>query len=88
MNTRGANVFIPPVYVHENAHVENSIIGPNVAVGRNCSITRSILKDTIVDDNSTVTDIPLENSLIGKGSSVSGYPNQTIVADFEEIRLA
>lgn len=82
-----SNLLIPPVYVHESSWVENSIIGPNVAIGMNCLIKGSIMKDTIVDDDSTVTDAVLANSLIGKGCSVSGQPRHPIVADFEDIKL-
>ena len=82
-----SNVLIHPFYIHESARVENSIIGPNVAIGRNCSINGSIMKDSIVDDDSKITDAVLVNSLIGKGCSVSGQTRQSIVADFEEIKL-
>lgn len=85
---RSSNVFIHPVYIHESARVGNSIIGPNVSIGENCSISRSMLKNTIVDDNSNVTEVTLENSLIGKGCSVSGKPVQSIAADNDEVRIS
>ncbi len=86
--SKPSSVLVHPFYVHESARVENSIIGPNVAIGRNCSINGSILKDSIVDDDSKVTDAMLVNSLIGRGCSVSGHARESIVADFEEIKLA
>ena len=82
-----SNVLVQPFYIHESSRVENSIIGPNVAVGENCSINGSIVKDTIVDNDSKITDAVLVNSLIGKGCSVHGQTRQAIVADFEEIKL-
>jgi len=80
-----SNVFIHPVYIHKSARVENSIIGPNVSIGKNCSITGSILKDSIVDDDSRVSDTVLMNSLIGRGCTVSRAPIQSITADYEKI---
>ena len=82
-----SNVYLPPLYVHESSRVENSIIGPNVAVGENCSIKDSILKNTIVDDGSSVTETMLANSLISKNCSVSGKPKQLIAADRDEIKI-
>jgi glucose-1-phosphate thymidylyltransferase len=82
-----SNVLIHPVYIHESSRVENSIIGPNVSIGENCSISGSIIKNTIIDDASNVTEVALVNSLIGKGCFVSGKPMQAIVADNDDIRI-
>ena len=82
-----SNVLIPPFYIHESSHVENSIIGPNVSIGKNCSINNSIVKNTIVDDDSNVIDATLANSLIGKGCSVNGKHTQLIAADYDQIKI-
>ena len=79
-----SNIFIPPVYVHESSCIENSVIGPNVSIGKNCSIRSSTIKNAIVDDASTVADATLVDSLIGKGCSVSGTPMRSIVGDYSE----
>ena len=85
--TGSSNVLIQPVYIHESSHVENSIIGPYVSIGENCSIHGSILKNTIIDDDSTINDVTLINSLIGKGCSVSSQPVETLVSDNDEARF-
>ena len=87
MTVEQSNVFIHPVYIHESSRVENSIIGPNVAIGKNCSVYGSIVKSTIVDDDSTVTEVTLVDSLIGKGCSVSGNPMCSIAGDYSVIRF-
>ena len=81
-----SNILIHPVYIDESSRVENSILGPNVSIGKNCSINGSIISDTIIDDDSRVAEMTLANSLIGKGCSVSGNTIQSIVADYDEIR--
>jgi glucose-1-phosphate thymidylyltransferase len=83
----GSNILIHPVYIHESSRVENSIIGPNVSIGENCSISRSIIKNSIVDDGSNLAEVTLENSLIGKGCSLTGIPVQSVVADKDEKRI-
>jgi glucose-1-phosphate thymidylyltransferase len=82
-----SNVFIHPVYIHESSRVENSIIGPNVAIGVNCTINGSIIKNTIIDDGCTITEATLINSLIGQGCCINGRSMQSIVADHDEIRI-
>jgi glucose-1-phosphate thymidylyltransferase len=81
------NVLIHPVYIHKSSRIQNSIIGPNVAIGENCSINGSIIRNSILDDGSSVTEVALENSLIGKSSSVAGSLTQSIVADYDEKRI-
>jgi glucose-1-phosphate thymidylyltransferase len=82
-----SNRLIPPVYISESSQVENSIIGPNVSVGENCSIHGSILKNTIVDDNSMIAGVTLESSLIGKGCAVTSTTSPCCLADYDEIRI-
>jgi glucose-1-phosphate thymidylyltransferase len=82
-----SRVVIHPVYIDPTSRVENSVIGPNVSIGKNCSIAGSIIKNTIIDDDSNVTGVMLANSLVGKGCSVSGNPTQSIVADYDGIRV-
>jgi len=81
--TGQSNILIHPCYIHESSHVGNSIIGPNVTIGENCSVNGSILKNTIVDDDSSIKETVLVNSLIGRGCSVTGKSSQVIVADSE-----
>jgi glucose-1-phosphate thymidylyltransferase len=80
-----SNILVNPVYIHESSQVENSIIGPNVSVGENCSIRGSILKNTIIDDDTNVTDVTLTNSLISRSCIVRGEPAQLITADNDEM---
>ena len=85
--TGQSNILIHPCYIHESSHVGNSIIGPNVTIGENCSVNGSILKNTIVDDDSSIKETVLVNSLIGRGCSVTGKSSQVIVADSDEIKI-
>ena len=60
---RGVKVF-PPCFVGQNVSIENSTIGPNVAIGNNCIIKNAILKDSIVWDDEIVCDTDVENQII------------------------
>ena len=82
-----SSIFIDPIYVHESAQIRDSIIGPNVSIGANCIINRSIIKNTIVDNVSKITDVTLEYSLIGQDCSVIGSGKQLLVADHEEVKI-
>jgi glucose-1-phosphate thymidylyltransferase len=83
----GSNIFIEPVYVHSSSQIQNSIIGPNVSIGENCIINHSMIKNTIVDDDSNIADVVLKNSLIGKGCSANGKSIQQVIADEDQVEL-
>jgi glucose-1-phosphate thymidylyltransferase len=63
-------VIIPPVYVHPTAEVENSIIGPHASIGAGARVNSSIVRNSILEDEAQVTDVILENSLIGRRSQI------------------
>jgi glucose-1-phosphate thymidylyltransferase len=63
-------VVVPPVFVHPSAQVENSIIGPHVSIGSGACVRSSILRDSILEDEAEVTDVILENSLIGRRAQI------------------
>lgn len=81
------SIIIPPVYIHPDADVRKSIIGPYVSIGANTIIEYSIIKDSIIDKNSTAREAIIKESLIGnnshiRGSSVilevGGYPSMDL----------
>lgn len=63
---RSGVVIIPPVFVHPSAQVENSVLGPHVSIGAGATVRRSILSDSILEDEAQVNDVILESSLIGR----------------------
>jgi glucose-1-phosphate thymidylyltransferase len=80
-------VIIPPVYIDPSAVVEQSVIGPHVSIGSDCTIKRSILQETIVDSESTVSNTVLEQSLIGREARVNGSSQSLNVGDSSEIHF-
>jgi glucose-1-phosphate thymidylyltransferase len=60
------SVILSPVFIHPSATVENSVIGPYTSIGANCQIQSCIIRDSIIDDSSVVTDVIMEHSLIGQ----------------------
>lgn len=57
---------IPPVFIHPEAQVTRSVIGPYVSIGRNCRIDSAIIRNSIIDDGTEVFQLILEDSLIGE----------------------
>jgi glucose-1-phosphate thymidylyltransferase len=67
---RSGVVVIPPVFVHPSAKIENAVIGPHASIGAECSVLGSIVRNSILEDGAHVTDVILENSLIGRQAQI------------------
>ncbi len=74
-------VVIPPVFIHPSAEITASVIGPNVSLGPDCAVTGSILRESIVEEGAQVTDLLLENSLLGRDVSVKGQATSLNLGD-------
>lgn len=70
IEARDGVVVIPPVFIHPSAEVANSIIGPHVSLGAGCHVERSILSDSILEDEAQVKDVILESSLVGRRAHI------------------
>jgi glucose-1-phosphate thymidylyltransferase len=85
--TQNNTVFVPPVYIHPSASIENSVIGPHVAIGANCSIQNCIIRDSIIDDGSMLTNTVMEHSLIGREVIIRDHAGVYNIGDKTELTL-
>lgn len=58
-------VIIPPCFIGDEAVIENSVVGPYVSVGKNSHIKDSRVSNSIIQTNSKVSKVVLENSMLG-----------------------
>ena len=61
----GAQI-IQPVYVGKNVIIKSSKIGPNVSIEDGVTIENSVIKNTIIQNNTTIIGANFNNSLIGE----------------------
>ncbi len=73
--------IVPPVFIHETAHIEASVIGPHVSIGPGCELHRAIVRDSIIDEGSEIQDIAIESSLLGRHVSLAGQPLRLNLGD-------
>ncbi len=59
------SIIIPPVYIHPEARVTNSIIGPFSSIGANCVVQNSSIRDSILSPGAHVSHSHLDASLVG-----------------------
>ncbi|OGO66544.1 MAG: hypothetical protein A2030_01535 [Chloroflexi bacterium RBG_19FT_COMBO_50_10] len=81
------SLILPPVFIHPTSIIENSIIGPHVAIGANCTIQRCIIRDSIIDDGSVVKGVVIEHSHIGQEVHLRQKAGVLNVGDHTELSL-
>lgn len=66
------SVIIDPVSIGPGCVIKNSIVGPNVTLGENTKIERSIVSNSIIGAFTKLSDIVLTDSLIGGDTLLKG----------------
>lgn len=77
----------PPVYIDPSAEVRQSVIGPHASIGADCVIERSVIKNSIIDVGSHITDSNLSMSLIGRHVRVAGCDLSLNLGDFSVVGI-
>lgn len=81
-------IIIPPVSIGKDCKIENSIVGPNVAVGENTIMKNTIVSNSIVGSYSELSDVALKNSIIGNDTSLKGLVQSLNIGDNTEINFS
>ena len=66
--------IVPPVFIHESAQIESSVIGPDVSIGAGCVLKDVVLSNSIIDDHTHISQMLLKDSLIGQRVELEGKP--------------
>lgn len=80
-------VLVPPVFIAKTAHIEDAIVGPYVTVCDHVCIRSAIVRDSIIEAGSTVENITLERTLVGRNARIRGSFKRLNVGDDDVIDL-
>ncbi len=78
---RNGVAIIPPVHIHPDAVVENSVVGPYVSLSADSHIHGSIVSNTIIEEGVEVVDTILEGSILGRNVQVKGQATHLNLGD-------
>lgn len=81
------SVLIEPVHIERGAVVKNSIIGPNVSIAAGSVIEASVIRDSIINAENSVSNMILDNSLLGDAVSLIGSPRKMSIGDHSYIEM-
>jgi glucose-1-phosphate thymidylyltransferase len=79
------SVIIPPCYIGKDVVLENAIVGPYVSLGKGTKVINSIMSNTIVQENSLISNANLKDSMIGNFAAFRGKPSDISLGDYSTI---
>lgn len=82
---RPGAVIVPPVYIHPDAVLERSIIGPYATVGGGAVVRDAIVRDSVLGEGAQVERAIVSGSLVGNNSMIHGRFHRYNLGDSSEI---
>lgn len=73
--------IIPPVFIHPNAVVEHSVIGPHVSIGSGCQIESAVIRNSILDSDTNISQVILQDSILGQKVQLKGTASVANLGD-------
>ncbi|MCC5919875.1 MAG: NTP transferase domain-containing protein [Cyclobacteriaceae bacterium] len=79
--------IIPPVFIGAGAKISNSVIGPNVSIGKDSVIKRSIISNTILQESVSLEGVNLDNSMVGNFAKIVKKSDDLSLGDYNHLIL-
>lgn len=79
------SIIIEPCYIGDGVELNNSIIGPHVSVGSNSVIKGSLINNSILQNDTKVSNASIQNSMLGIGAEVKGKKLDLSISDYTQI---
>ena len=73
--------IIPPVFIAEDAEIEKAVIGPHVSIASRCKIRNSVIKNSIIAEDTEIENQVLKDSLIGSNVVLKGKESKYFIGD-------
>jgi glucose-1-phosphate thymidylyltransferase len=77
--------IIEPVYIDSGVVIENSTVGPHVSVYKNSKIFTSSIKNSILGEDSIISNANVSNSMIGNNCKYDGNYQSINIGDYSEL---
>jgi len=80
------SVIIPPVFIGENVRIHNTVVGPHVSIGKGSQVTDSIIRNSIVQENTYIADAHISNSMLGNFVKFEGKSSDLSIGDYNVVK--
>ncbi|MCG2610329.1 nucleotidyltransferase [Flavobacterium sp. SM15] len=76
------STIIPPCFIGEDVVLINSIVGPNVSLGKATHLTNTKIENSLVQTHAHIKNAKLDNSMIGNHASFDGEFQSISIGDY------
>lgn len=73
---------IPPCYIGEDVAIINSVVGPNVSLGKGTHVTNSKIQNSLIQTHSHIKNAQLNNAMIGNHVNFDGDFTSISLGDY------
>ncbi len=77
-------VIIPPCFIGANCVIRQSVVGPYVSIGANSTIEHSVISNSVIQNESIISDANLENSMVGNFVEYKGRKSEISIGDYSK----
>ena len=81
------SVIIPPCYIGDNAVIKNAVVGPHVSLGDRSEVIDSVIKSSVIQNDTIVKNVTLEDAMLGSQVECLGKKNEISLGDFSKFSL-
>jgi glucose-1-phosphate thymidylyltransferase len=76
------STIIQPCFIGENVKLVNATVGPNVSLGKGCTVQNATIKNSLVQNQTTIKNANLDNAMIGSFASFDGNFTSISIGDY------
>jgi glucose-1-phosphate thymidylyltransferase len=73
--------IIPPVSIPAGTKIQRAVVGPHVTLGEGCELKNVVIRNSIIEAGTHITDMVVEGSLIGRNVILEGKPEKLNIGD-------
>lgn len=78
------SIIIEPCFIAEGVEINDSIIGPHVSIGKGTKVDGSIVKNSIIQEQSEIKGRILENAMLGSFVKLENQPEDLSLGDYSK----
>lgn len=81
------SLIIDPVEIAPGAEIKNSVIGPYVSIGADSTVENTVVRDSIVGENCSLSNLNLDLSIVGNNAQAVGRAAKLNLGDSTSIEF-
>ncbi|HET6512400.1 MAG TPA: nucleotidyl transferase, partial [Candidatus Kapabacteria bacterium] len=81
------SVILDPVEIGVDVEIRNSVVGPFVSVGAGSKVENTVIRDSIVGENCSLSNLSLDLSIVGNNAQAVGRAAKLNLGDSTSIDL-